>query len=147
MLRQSNNSKREDAVRTLLLLSLACMSAPSAAQQVEVGEGNWSAIPQVRIAGHGRMSDRALDSAAELLGRGGACATGTSKIDMTVPFLLEFDPDGQKVRRVVVRRSGCPALEKLIGGVVLTLAKQGEYRASGENLAHWYRGQISFAIN
>lgn len=134
-------------MRNLLLLGLALLAAPSAAQQVEVAEGNWSAIPEVRSAGHGRMSDRALDSAAALLGRGGACATGTSRIDMTVPFLLEFDPDGKGVRRVVVRRSGCAELEKLIGGVVLTLAKQGEYRPTGENMAHWYRGQISFAIN
>jgi hypothetical protein len=134
-------------MRSLLIAALAFTATPSAAQQVEVAEGNWSDIPQVRAAGHGRMSDRALDKAAQLLGRDGPCATGKSTIDMTVPFLLEFEPQGRAVRRIVVHKAGCVELEKLVGGVVLTLAQNGEYRPTGENLAHWYRGQISFAIN
>jgi hypothetical protein len=132
--------------RFLIMAALLFGAAPAAAQSVEVAEGDWSQIPEIERAGDQRMSGDAFGQAARLLERGGACEQSKSrKIDMTVPFIMEFSPEGS-VKRIIIRRLGCPQLEALMGGVVKQLALAGEYKPTGENLANWYRSEISFSI-
>jgi len=70
---------------------------------------------------------------------------GQSKrhVELSIPFLIQFSPSGE-VAQVVVHRLNCPAIEQAAGGAILTLAQKGEYRPTGENIEHWYRGEFSF---
>ena len=132
--------------RFLILAALAFGSFPASAQSVEVGSGDWSDIPPIRAAGIQRMSVEAVEQAERLLSKGGACAQGEIRsIDIEVPFLIEFGAN-RSVKRIVVKRIGCPQLEVLMGGVVKQLALAGEYKPTGENQANWYRSEISFSL-
>ena len=130
----------------LIMAAVACGSFAASAQSVEVAAGDWTDIPEIRAAGIQQMSVEAVDEAEQLLSKGGPCAQGESRrIDMTVPFMIEFGPN-RSVKRIIVRRLGCPQLETLMGGVVKQLALAGEYKPTGENQANWYRSQISFSL-
>ena len=87
----------------------------------------------------------AFNRAEAILGKGGVCETSSKPISLRVPFLLEFGTD-KSVKRIVVRRLRCEQLESLMGGVVKQLVSWGEYEPTGENLANWYRSEISFEI-
>jgi hypothetical protein len=133
----------------LVVASLAAVLAasPLAAEQVSVAEGDWSAIPMVYSRGDLRMSDRSLNQLTEAVALNKCTSVGTEKhMSLSVPFLLEFSPRGE-VQQVVVRRIDCPAVEVVLGGALLQLAKSGEYQPTGQNQAGWYRGVFEFTYN
>jgi len=119
-------------------------SASGAAIPVSVAGGDWSNIPRVHQAGKMRVSTRVIER-IEQAAIGECALAGQSKrhVELTLPFMVRFSPAGA-VEQIVVRRLDCPAIEHAVGGAVLTMANGGEYRPTGENVAGWYRGDISF---
>jgi hypothetical protein len=129
-----------------ILAGLLFLCAPAVAQDVDVGTGDWSAIPVVQPRGLLRMSDLQMDY-IERIGAEGRCnvpGLGAERIDISVPFLIRYGPDGS-VQQVVVRDLSCPELEVTLGAAVLQLARQDEYRPRGSAAPGWYRSVIAFA--
>lgn len=124
---------------------LLAASATAGAQSVEVASGNWSNIPVAVARGQMRMTGEMMERMHQLAAQSSCEVRGFTRtnIEMTVPFLIRFTPDGT-VERVVVRRLGCPQLESMLGSIVLQLAQAGEYRPTGENEERWYRSELSF---
>lgn len=135
-------------MKRLLMMSLLLISAPAiAAETIMAASGDWSQVPEIQARGVHRMGGTAIDE-IEKLAKSGECAVPgltRKRIDLTVPFVLEFSPGGD-VETVVVRKLGCDRLESIMGGVILQLAKAGEYRPTGENELGWYRSEISFSV-
>ena len=130
----------------LILAALAC-AAPANAQSVEVASGDWYNIPRLESAQRTRISTKSVDRVVNIVKSGTCALPGQSKdrIDMAVPFLIQFEPDGDPTR-IVIARMNCPELESLMGGVVLNLARAGEFKPTGENQTGWYRSELSFAV-
>jgi hypothetical protein len=133
-------------MKFIIAAALLAASSPAFSATVEVASGDWSAIPLVKSSDFPGMTPDAIARIRALIVSGECVLPGQSKrkIDMRIPFLIQFQPDGG-VSRVVLSKVGCPKVEGIIGGVVLGLADQGAYRPTGDNPAGWYRSEISFS--
>lgn len=132
-------------IASLAMAMLAGLSSQAslASSQVSVASGDWSNIPLVRNQGTLRISTEAVEQ-IEAAAFGECAKPGQSDrhLKLTIPFLIRFSPQGS-VEQVVVRRMNCPRIEQVAGGAVLQIARDGGYRPTGENLEHWYRGEIN----
>lgn len=127
-------------------LAAAVAAGPAAAQQVSVASGDWSNIPEIEQRGMSRISVRAVDAITKAVEAGGCPAAARPKgVALSIPFLVEFAPSGE-VRHIVLQNMSCPEVESLVGGALLQLAKEREYRATGENALGWYRGQFALEV-
>jgi hypothetical protein len=128
---------------TAVFATLACIATPLAAQQISVGTGDWSNIPQVISRGHVAATPRTVDdiAAAAVSGSCTNVARDVRHVNLSVPFLILFTGKGE-VQNIVVQKLGCPKVESLVGGTLLQMAKEGEYRPTGANEIGWYRGQF-----
>jgi hypothetical protein len=132
--------------RSFLALALLASAVPVAAQKVEVAEGDWSSMPMMRFVDLQSITPEAVVSIQRLVTSGECEIAGVSKrqVDMTVPFLVRFSPNGA-VEHVVLRKIGCPKAEGILAGAVLGLLKAGTFKPTGENKTGWYRSELSFA--
>ncbi len=130
----------------LLGALLAASAVPAAAQKVEVASGDWSRLPLMETSVYAQIPGDAVDQIHRLVTSGQCELKGASKrrIDMTVPFLIRFAPDGS-LEHVVLRDLGCPRAEGILARVVLNWAKTGTIRGAGKNNQGWYRSEISFS--
>ena len=130
----------------VMFAALAC-AAPAAAQSVEVASGNWTDIPRISAKQFTPVPTSSIDRMVDIVGSGTCKLEGQTKsnIDLTVRFLIHFEPSGTPAR-IVIARMNCPELERLMGGVVLQLARAGEFKPTGENPAGWYRSDLSFLV-
>jgi hypothetical protein len=126
-------------------LSLLLASTAASAQSIESALGDWSDVPTIEPRGATRISNLSLDRLHELAAQEVCEVPGFHRrqIDLSVPVLIQFTPENT-VERVIIRKLGCDQLETLVGGVVLELARAGEYRPTGENQERWYRSEFSF---
>lgn len=134
-------------MKHLLVLAMVLAGTAANAQTVESAVGDWRNIPRIQSGGVHRMSFDWMDK-VEALAKSRECSVPglhPKKIDLKVPFLLNFSPDGA-LQRVVVRKLGCEQLETLVGGAILQLARAGEYRPTGENQVGWYQSEYSFVL-
>lgn len=128
-----------------MVLAIAVLFAAPAYSQVSTATGNWENIPRVTKRGNQSYSAFAMTKLDAALTSDCMKRERRNQIvDVSIPFLIEFGSD-KSVKRVVVKKLDCPQAEALIGGVVLELAKTGEYRPTGENQANWYRGEIELS--
>ena len=130
----------------LLGAVLALCASPAAAQKVEVAGGDWSRLPLMQTSSFVQITPDAVDQIHRLVISGQCQLNGASKkrIDMTIPFLVRFAPNGS-VEHVVLRNLGCPKAEGILARVVLDWAKGGTIKATGMNDQGWYRSEISFS--
>jgi hypothetical protein len=129
----------------ILLPLLASATAVAAADaNVSVASGDWSDVPALMQTGDLQISDKFADQLASAVGTNGCATAGTPKhVNVSMPFLIQYTPQGG-VQRVVVHRINCPAVETIVGSVVLRMAQHGDYRPTGYNREGWYRGQFEF---
>jgi hypothetical protein len=130
--------------RIMLGLGLFLAATGTAsAQSVEVGEGDWSALPVIEPRGHVQMPPTVLDRLHKLARETDCSVRGfkASLIDLSVPYVIGFTAQG-KVDRIVLRDLKCPQLETALGNVLLQMAMAGEYRRS-RGTERWYRSELS----
>ena len=120
-------------------------SASASAATIEVGTGDWSNIPEMR-----QMVD-SIDSNTvaaihEAIESGECVIEGQREgdLDMTVPFLVQFDKNGT-VQRLVIEKMGCAKAEGILAGALLKLIDRGGFRPVGGMHEGWFRSQVSFA--
>jgi len=132
--------------RIMLGLGLFLAAAGTAnAQSVEVGEGDWSALPVIEPRGRVQMPPGVVDRLHRLARETDCSVRGfrASAIDLSVPYVIGFTDEG-KVDRIVLRDLKCPQLETALGNVLLQMALAGEYRRNRGGAARWYRSELSF---
>ena len=132
--------------RIMLGLGLFLAAAGTAnAQSVEVGEGDWSALPVIERRGLIQMPGIVVDRLHKLARETDCSVRGfkPSAIDLSVPFVISFTAEGA-VDRIVLRDMKCPQLETALGNVLLQMALAGEYRRGRGGAARWYRSELSF---
>lgn len=134
-------------MKLVLIATMLLAGTAASAQTVESAVGDWGNIPRIKAQGVHRMGFDWMDK-MEALAKTRECEVQgfwPKKIDLRVPFMLNFGKDGT-VQRVVVRKLGCEKLETLVGGAILQLAQAGEYRPSGANPGGWYRSEYDFVL-
>lgn len=127
-----------------LVLAAAISSAPASAATIEVASGDWSNIPEIAYKGYPRVPLETAFRIQQSLANGECSLPGQSedKFDLTVPFLVRFEPDGG-VDKVVLQRLGCDRAESLTGQVLVKIIEAGGYKPSTKvNATGWYRGKI-----
>ncbi len=125
-------------------LLLASVSGPI---QVDVGRANWTALPPLRAVERVIPSPDMVDRVETMLESGSCKIPGQSakKFDITIPYAVLVEPDGQ-ARRVVVAESGCPELETFVGVIVTAMAREGDFRPTREAKARWFASELNFNL-
>ena len=136
--------------RTLVLaLLLTSLPAPAltASPSVEVASANWSYLPLMKQRSNFHLSNKAIARIHEIATEGKCAIPGTQGLllDFDLSFAAQFSPDGT-LNRIVMPKLGCPEAEGILGGVLLKMVQEGDYRPDGSNEEGWYRGDLSFTI-
>jgi hypothetical protein len=132
-------------MKALIGITLFFAASAASAQSFEVASGDWREIPRVVHRGNFMMDDGMM-ARVDRLARAGTCSVPglrRDRIDLDIPFLMQFAEDGS-VQRIVIHDTGCPELEAVIGGVIHRKAQAGDYRPTGENIYGWYRGDFRY---
>jgi hypothetical protein len=128
----------------LPLVAAAALYASAGDPEVSVASGDWGNIPAIAQVGDLQISDQFANQLISAVAANNCASAGTPKhVNVAVPFLVQFTPQGQ-LERVVVHRIDCPAVEMIVGSVVLNMAKAGNYRPTGKNIEGWYLGRFEF---
>jgi hypothetical protein len=130
------------------LIGLAMLlGAPTETMQIDVGTGNWAALPALKAKGVRLPTPDMITRMERLLADGECRFEGQSsrRFDITVPYAVLVEPDG-RARRAIVAQTGCAALEAYVGGVVLKLARRGDFDPTGEREARWYGSEVNFNL-
>ena len=138
---------RRFLVLALLLASIPA-AAPAATPTVEVANGDWSWLPPLKQRSNDHLSNIAISRIHEIA-KGGQCnvlATKRGALEFDMTFAAEFQPDGT-LKRIVMPKLNCPEVESILGGVLLKMVENGDYRPDGSNEDGWYRGVLSFTVS
>lgn len=129
-----------------LALTALLVSAPAAAQTVQVAESGWSHLPRMQHLSNNHLDNISLAGVHGAIRRGDCAIAGQSEdhVDLTVPFAAQFAPDGT-LNQLVLKRLGCPLVEGIVAGALLEMLKGGDYRPLSYNSEGWYQGEFSFA--
>jgi hypothetical protein len=135
-------------IRIFWAVSLALLAQPALAQSVEVAEGDWSGIPAAASKdGPEWISAASMDRIDKIVAAGKCPPVGNKRrININVPFLMQFDGSGV-AQRIVVQRLGCPELETVLSGIIRGRLQQGFYQPTGTNQTGWYRSQITYSLD
>jgi hypothetical protein len=130
----------------LCITALLAAAAPAAAQTVETASGDWSNIPEMRHQVGATIDADVITAIAGLIDRNECTIAGQrhGRLDMSVPFLVQFKADGS-IDRLVVHSVGCPRAEGLLAGEMLRLVRNGGFAPTGDRREGWFRGQLSFS--
>ena len=131
---------------TTALASLLLAASSPAEIRVDVGRVNVDALPAVPTTRQLPTPDM-ISKVEQILAAQTCKLPGQSKdrFDIDVPFAVLVQPDG-RAGRVVVNEVGCPEIESLVGLVVLELARQGDFGATGQPKARWFGGKLNFNL-
>ena len=133
-------------MKRLLALGLLLGSVAASAQTVSVANGKWAYLPELERAGHADITPNAVIRIHQIVSKGDCSIPGQSRkrLNMTVPFAVQYAPDGT-AQQILVQRLGCAEVEGILGGQVLELVKGREFRPTGANADGWYRGELNFS--
>ena len=131
-----------------LLLASVSPGPAIAAPTVEVADGNWSWLPQLKQRSNAELSNIAISQIREIAQtqKCGALVTKKEAVEIDMSFAAHFAPDGTATR-IVMPRLNCPEVESILGGVLSEMVEKGDYRPDGSNVDGWYRGKLSFTIS
>ena len=138
-------------MKRILALALLLTSLPApaltATPSVEVASANWSYLPLMKQRSSFHLSNKAIVRIHEIATEGKCTIPGTrgDLLDFDLSFAAQFSPDGT-LNRIVMPKLGCPEAEGILGGILLKMVQEGDYRPDGSNEDGWYRGALSFTV-
>lgn len=129
----------------LLASAFLLLSAPAAAQTVQVADSDWSNLPQLRHVSNNHLDSLMLAGVHDVIRRGDCELPGQGRhnVDLTVPFATQIGKDG-KVSQLVLKRLNCPTVEGIVAGALLEMLNGGDYKPVVYNQTGWYQGEFSF---
>ena len=126
-------------------LSLAVSSPPTAT--VVNADGDWSRLPRLQERGYDHLSTNVMVRLHEIASDGQCQLPGYSggQLNLRLSFAAQFDPGGS-LQRIVLPKLNCAEAEGIIGGALLEMVRDGDYRPTGKSPEGWYRGQFTFSF-
>ena len=133
-------------MKHILAAALLLAAAPAAAQTIEVASGDWRNIPEMRAQVGAAVDSNAVAAIAEMVDRRECTIPGQRRgnLDMTVPFLVQYDAHGA-IQRLVLHPLGCARAEGVLAGALLRLVQHGAFAPAGGPREGWFRGEVGFA--
>jgi hypothetical protein len=129
-----------------MLLPLAALAAPAAAQKVETGTTEWDKLAPAPMGIDDTDYSRLVRWTAQEL-KDPACRRKgwrPERFDVEEPYAVLVEPNGS-VSRIIVKEMGCPALNTVIGSTLADMVKRGKFKPTGQPQPLWYGGRLSFA--
>ena len=138
---------QETDMKALIAAALLMTAGAASAMTVTSATGDWTDIPPLKTRGYS-LNEHVVGRIYELVESGACKIEGQSKkkLDMAVPFLVHFAKDGTP-DQLVLGKIGCAEAEGVIGGALVVLINQGNYKSTGRNQTGWYRSQVSFSYS
>lgn len=129
------------------IAAMLLMGAAPGGIQVDVGKIDLAALPPVQPRHRELPTARMVEQVERILAKGKCKLPGQSqgRFDIDVPYAVLLQPDGS-TNRVVVSEMGCPEIESLTGLIVLELARQREFGATGQAKAKWFGSTLNFNL-
>lgn len=129
-------------------LMLALSAETPAAPKVETANGDWSKLPSLKAWGYNHLDAKVMARLYEISSGGQCDLPGYSgdRLDMRLSFAAQFDSGGS-LQRIVLPKLDCPEAEGIVGGALLEMMEEGDYRPTGKNPEGWYRGQFTFSFS
>jgi hypothetical protein len=123
------------------------MGAATGPIQVDVGRAKWDSLPSLKAVERALPSSEMVVRVEKMLADGQCRLPGQSaeKFDITIPYAVLVRPDGS-ADRVLVAETGCEALETYVGLIVGALAKNGDFRPTGEVGPRWFASELNFNL-
>jgi hypothetical protein len=130
-----------------ILAAALLLGSAAPGVQVDVGRANWRTMPPLKAARRDLPTPDMVGRVQDMLASGQCRLEGQTphRFDVTIPYAVLVQPDGQ-LQRVVVGESGCTALETYVGEVVLAMAGAGDFKPTGEPGARWFSGAVNFNL-
>jgi hypothetical protein len=119
-----------------LLALAALLSTPAATPlsvpanvQIDVGRADWSTFPNLEPEPRNLPTGAMLTRVETLLRERECVIEGQTyrRFDITVPWLVQVEPDG-RLTRLVVADMGCRPLEVYVATLIVALAQRGDIR-------------------
>jgi hypothetical protein len=139
----------------LALLALsALISSPTATSvtvpadvQIDVGQAQWADFPDLRPAPRNLPTGAMLTRVENILKDRECEMRGQShrRFDITVPWLVQVEPDG-RLTRLVVADMGCRPLEVYVATLVVALAQRGDIRPPAAPEQRLYASEFNFNL-
>lgn len=115
--------------------------------QIDVGQAQWSTFaeldPEPRDLPTGAMLTRVesilRDRECEMRGQ------NWRRFDITVPWLIQVEPDG-RLSRLVVADMGCRPLEVYVATLIVALAQRGDIRPALASESRIYASDFNFNL-
>lgn len=135
-------------MRHLFAAALLVAAVPVGAQTVEVASGDWSNIPLMQVRQGVTVDANTVGAIAEMVDRGECAISGQrrGRLNMTVPFLVQYNAQGGP-DRVVIHSVGCARAEGILGGAILRMVQNGDVAPPGGRREGWFRSEVGFSNN
>src|SRR5574338_1353629 len=127
-----------------LLLGSLPVAASAASPIVEVADANWSFLPPLKQRSSDHLSNKGIARIHEIAKERKCNIPGMKSglLEFDMSFAAQFTSDG-KLTRLVMPKLACPEAEGILGGMLLNMVQEGDYRPDGKNRDGWYRGELS----
>jgi hypothetical protein len=135
-------------MKHLWTAALFLVAAPAAAQTIETASGDWRNIPEMRAQVGAVVDAGTVNAISNMVDKRVCTIPGQRRgnLQMTVPFLVQFDAQGI-VQRLVIQPLGCTRAEGVLAGAVLRLVQHGSFVPVGGPREGWFRGEVSLAYS
>jgi hypothetical protein len=133
-------------MKHLWTAALLLMAAPAGAQTVETATGDWRNIPPMQHQMGAGLNPGVIAAIAGMVDEGECTIPGQrrGRLELTVPFLVQFKADGS-IDRLILHALGCPRAEGLIASELLGLIQSGGFSPADGPRAGWFRSEVGFS--
>ena len=115
--------------------------------QIDVGQAQWATFPELDPEPRDLPTGAMLTRVESIL-RGRECEMRGQtwrRFDITVPWLVQVEPDG-RLSRLVVADMGCRPLEVYVATLVVALAQRGDIRPAIGSEPRIYASEFNFNL-
>ena len=141
-------------MKLALLAFSALLSTPApttlsvpANVQIDVGQAQWATFPDLRPEPRNLPTGAMLTRVESILRERECEMRGQTwrRFDITVPWLVQVEPDG-RLSRLVVADMGCRPLEVYVATLVVALAQRGDIRPAVGREQRIYASEFNFNL-
>lgn len=115
--------------------------------QIDVGQAQWTTFPELTPEPRNLPTGAMLTRVESILKDRECEMRGQThrRFDITVPWLVQVEPDG-RLSRLVVADMGCRPLEVYVATLVVALAQRGDIRPAPSPEPRIYASDFNFNL-
>lgn len=133
-------------MKHLFAAALLFAAGTAAATTVEVGSGDWRNMPSMQVRHGATVDANTVGAIAEMVDRGECTIPGQrrGRLEMTVPFLVQYSAAGT-ADRLVIHSIGCARAEGVLAGAILRMIENGDIAPPAGRREGWFRSEVAFS--